>query len=117
MCSKIGQGLVYRHRQCGKFLKVLVMGRALLGIFPQIFNGAFQACLWRVKRRANFLASMVGQGSHLARKAIEPMALQVEGGTSAGCSGLSVMTGGMKSRGCGTLIRLWRTRWVPLMGC
>ena len=39
MRGKISQGLVYRYRQCGKLLKVLVVGRALLGVFPQVFNG------------------------------------------------------------------------------
>ena len=39
MRGKIGQGLIYRHRQCGKFLQVLVVGRTLLGVFPQVCNG------------------------------------------------------------------------------
>src|SRR4030095_2648753 len=38
MRRKICQGLIHRHRQRRKFLEVLVMGRSLLRLLPQVFN-------------------------------------------------------------------------------
>ena len=44
------------------------------------FHTAFRACFTRQEPRDQFFNSMVGQFSPLARKSIEPIALQVEGG-------------------------------------
>lgn len=44
------------------------------------FHTAFRACFARQEPRDQFFNYMVGQFSALARKSIEPMALQVEGG-------------------------------------
>jgi SRSO17 transposase len=48
------------------------------------FQSAFHDCCARSEPRAHFFDSMVGQCSTLERKSIEPMALQVEGGTIRG---------------------------------
>ena len=48
------------------------------------FQSAFHDCFARSEPRAHFFDSMVGQCSELERKSIEPMALQVEGGTIRG---------------------------------
>ena len=48
------------------------------------FQSAFHDCFTRSEPRAHFFDSMVGQCSQLARKSIEPMALQVEGGPVRG---------------------------------
>ena len=48
------------------------------------FQSAFHDGLARREPRAHFFDYMVGQCSTLARKSIEPMALQVEGGTIRG---------------------------------
>ena len=48
------------------------------------FQSAFHDCCARSEPRAHFFDSMVGQCSKLERKSIEPMALQVEGGTIRG---------------------------------
>src|SRR5262252_2028762 len=48
------------------------------------FQSTFHDCFARGEPRAHFFDSMVGQFSTLERKAIEPMALQVEGGTIRG---------------------------------
>jgi SRSO17 transposase len=48
------------------------------------FQAAFHDCFVRSEPRAHFFDYMVGQFSHLARKSIEPMALQVEGGNIRG---------------------------------
>jgi SRSO17 transposase len=48
------------------------------------FQSAFHDCFGRSEPRAHFFDSMVGQCSHLERKSIEPMALQVEGGNIRG---------------------------------
>src|SRR2546425_3132888 len=48
MRSKIRQGLLYRDRQQRKFLEVLVMGRSLLGLLPQVFN---RIVVWRIRRQ------------------------------------------------------------------
>jgi SRSO17 transposase len=48
------------------------------------FQSAFHACFARSEPRAHFFDYMVGQCSKRARKSIEPMALQVEGGTLRG---------------------------------
>ena len=45
------------------------------------FQSAFHDCFGRSEPRAHFFAYMVGQFSKLERKSIEPVALQVEGGT------------------------------------
>jgi SRSO17 transposase len=50
----------------------------------QAFQSAFHDCFVRSEPRAHFFAYMVGQFSKLERKSIEPMALQVEGGTIRG---------------------------------
>jgi SRSO17 transposase len=50
----------------------------------QEFQSAFHDCFPRSEPRAHFFDSMVGQFSTLERKSIEPMALQVEGGTIRG---------------------------------
>ena len=44
------------------------------------FHTAFRDCFARQEPRDQFFNSMVGQCSPLARKSIEPIALQVEGG-------------------------------------
>jgi SRSO17 transposase len=48
------------------------------------FQAAFHDCFARSEPRAHFFDSMVGQLSQLERKSIEPMALQVAGGTIRG---------------------------------
>jgi SRSO17 transposase len=48
------------------------------------FQSTFHDCFARSEPRAHFFDSMVGQCSKLDRKSIEPMALQVEGGTIRG---------------------------------
>jgi SRSO17 transposase len=48
------------------------------------FQAAFHDCFARSEPRAHFFDYMVGQLSQLERKSIEPMALQVEGGTIRG---------------------------------
>ena len=48
------------------------------------FQSVFHDCFARSEPRAHFFDYMVGQCSKLERKAIEPMALQVEGGTIRG---------------------------------
>ena len=50
----------------------------------QEFQGLFHACFPRSEPRAHFFDSMVGQLSPRERKAIEPIALHVEGGTIRG---------------------------------
>jgi SRSO17 transposase len=50
----------------------------------QEFQSAFHDCFMRSEPRAHFFDYMVGQLSKLERKSIEPMALQVEGGTIRG---------------------------------
>ena len=50
----------------------------------QEFQSALHDCFVRSEPRAHFFDSLVGQCSHLERKSIEPMALQVEGGTIRG---------------------------------
>ena len=47
-------------------------------------QAAFHDCFARREPRAHFFDYMVGQLSPLARQAIEPLALQVEGGTIRG---------------------------------
>jgi SRSO17 transposase len=48
------------------------------------FQSTFHDCCARSEPRAHFFDSMVGQCSKLERKSIEPMALEVEGGTIRG---------------------------------
>jgi SRSO17 transposase len=48
------------------------------------FQAIFHDCFARSEPRAHFFDYMVGQCSKLERKSIEPMALQVEGGTIRG---------------------------------
>ena len=48
------------------------------------FQAAFHDCFARSEPRAHFFDYMVGQFSKLERKSIEPMALQVDGGTIRG---------------------------------
>ena len=48
------------------------------------FQSAFHDCFTRSEPRAHFFDYMVGQFSKLERKSIEPMALEVEGGTIRG---------------------------------
>ena len=48
MRSKKGQRFVYRHRQRSKFLEVLVMGRPLLRLLPEVFN---RIVIWRIRRQ------------------------------------------------------------------
>ncbi len=48
------------------------------------FQSTFHDCFARSEPRTHFFDSMVGQCSKLERKSIEPMALQVEGGTIRG---------------------------------
>jgi len=50
----------------------------------QQFQSAFHDCFPRSEPRVHFFDYMVGQFSKLERKSIEPMALQVEGGTIRG---------------------------------
>ena len=79
------------------------------------FQSAFHDCFARSEPRAYFFDYMVGQLSPLERKSIEPMALHVEGSTIRGCSALSVMYAGMRSRCSGTTISSWPTRWASPM--
>src|SRR4030095_11865738 len=46
--ERIRQGLVHRYRQQRKFLEVLVMGRSLLCLLPEVFNGIV---VWRIRRQ------------------------------------------------------------------
>jgi SRSO17 transposase len=48
------------------------------------FQSTFHDCFARSEPRAHFFDYMVGQFSKLERKSVEPMALQVEGGTIRG---------------------------------
>src|SRR5262249_30524354 len=48
------------------------------------FPSAFHDCFARSEPRVHFFDSMVGQWSQRERKSIEPMALEVEGGTLRG---------------------------------
>ena len=48
------------------------------------FQSAFHDCFARSEPRAHFFDYMVGQLRKLERKSIEPMALQVEGGSIRG---------------------------------
>ena len=48
------------------------------------FQSTLHDCFARSEPRAHFFDSIVGQCSKLERKSIEPMALQVEGGTIRG---------------------------------
>jgi SRSO17 transposase len=48
------------------------------------FQSVFHDCFARSEARAHFFDSMVGPCSQLARKSIEPMALQVAGGPMRG---------------------------------
>ena len=48
------------------------------------FQSTFHDCFARSEPRVHFFDYMVGQFSKLERKSIEPMALQVEGGTIRG---------------------------------
>src|SRR5256712_1475484 len=50
----------------------------------QAFQGALHGCFVRSEQLAHFFAYRVGHFSKLERKSIEPMALQVEGGTIRG---------------------------------
>jgi DDE superfamily endonuclease len=50
----------------------------------QEFQSVFHECFPRCESRAHFFDYMVGQCSALERKSIEPMALQVEGGSIRG---------------------------------
>src|SRR5215510_6202007 len=59
------------------------------------FQSAFHDCFARSEPRAHFFDSMVGQFSKLERKSIEPIALQVEGGTIRGLQRFT----GVSSRG------------------
>ena len=68
------------------------------------FQATFHDCFARSEPRGYFFDYMVGQLSQLERKSIEPMALHVDGGLFAGCSGLSVRSTGMRSRCCGITI-------------
>src|SRR5882672_7011906 len=63
MRSKIRQGLLHRDRQQRKFLAVLVMGRSLLGLLPQVFNGIV---VWRIRRQRMHCKAlgMLGQKWH-----------------------------------------------------
>ena len=80
------------------------------------FQSAFHdSCFARSEPRAHFFDYMVGQLSKLERKSIEPMALEVEGGTIRGCSASSVMGAGMRSRCGGTTISSWPTNSLGLL--
>ena len=68
------------------------------------FQSVFHDCFARSESRVHFFDYMVGQLSQLERKSIEPMALHVDEGLFAGCSGLSVRSTGMRSRCCGITI-------------
>ncbi len=48
------------------------------------FQSVFHGCFARREPRAHFFDYMVGQCRQLERKSIEPMALQVQGGTIRG---------------------------------
>jgi SRSO17 transposase len=63
-----------------------VVPRDVEGFLEELwaFQSAFHACFARSEPRAHFFDYMVGQFSTLERKSIEPMALQVEGGTIRG---------------------------------
>src|SRR5437899_8501760 len=63
-----------------------VMPRDVEGFMGELqeFQSAFHDCFARSEPRTHFFDYMVGQYSKLERKSIEPMALQVEGGTIRG---------------------------------
>jgi hypothetical protein len=79
-------------------------------------QATFHDCFTRSEPRVHFFDYMVGQFSKLERKSIEPMALQVAGAPSVGCSGLSAMCAGMRSRCDGIIINSWPRRWATPMG-
>jgi len=81
------------------------------------FQSTFHDCCARSEPRLHFLDSMVGQCSKLERKSIEPIALGVEGGPSVGCSGLSGMSAGTRSRCGGTTLSLSPTPWGLQTAC
>ena len=83
-----------------------VMPRDVEGFMGELqeFKSAFHDCFARSEPRTHFFDYMVGQYSKLERKSIEPMALHVDEGLFAGCSGLSVRSTGMRSRCCGITI-------------
>ena len=63
-----------------------VVPRDVEGFMEELWElqSAFHDCFARSEPRAHFFDSMVGQLSKLERKSIEPMALEVEGGTIRG---------------------------------
>ena len=63
-----------------------VVPSAVEGFMEELweFQSAFHDCFARSEPRAHFFDYMVGQLSKLERKSIEPMALEVEGGTIRG---------------------------------
>ena len=63
-----------------------VAPRDIEGLMDELweFQSAFHDCFARSEPRQHFFDYMVGQFSALERKSIEPMALQVEGGTIRG---------------------------------
>ena len=73
------------------------------------FQSAFHDCFARSESRAHFFDYMVGRLSRW------PSTLR--GVRSGGCSALSVMSAGMRSRCSGTTISSWPTPWASLMGC
>src|SRR5215475_3321041 len=48
MRSEKGQRFVYRYRQRRKFPEVLVMGRPLIRLLPEVFN---RIVIWRIRRQ------------------------------------------------------------------
>src|SRR5205807_8155728 len=81
------------------------------------FQAAFHDCFPRSEPRAHFFDYMVGQFSKLERKSIEPMALQVEGGTIRGLQRFISDGVWMRSRWCGTTISFAPRRWATRMAC
>jgi hypothetical protein len=84
----------------------------------QELQAAFHACFPRSEPRTHFFDSLVGQFSKLERQSLEPMALQVEGGTVRGLQRfISVRASGMRSSWCGTTIHAWPTSWGTRTAC
>ena len=80
------------------------------------FQSTFHDCFARSEPRVHFFDYMLGQFSKLERKSIEPWPSRSRGAPSGGCSGLSVIASGMRSRCGGTIINSWPRRWaIPMV--
>ena len=75
------------------------------------FQSAFHDCFTRSEPRAHFFDYMVGQLASSNASRLSRWPSTSKGVRSAGCSGLSVMCAGMRSRCGGTTINSWPRRW------